>query len=80
MKKYSKMERENKTPFWKRDFGGKKMRKTLIYAGVAGILYFPKACSIPRRASEMHEERNYFHQPLRIEDYIPKDEELREAA
>jgi len=56
-------------------FENESLKKQIIRASVVYILYFQQAFTSPQRVEEMHEERN-----LRIEDYMPKDEELKEAA
>ena len=56
-------------------FGNESLKKQIMYAGIAHVLYFQQAFTSPNRLEEMHEERN-----LRIEDYMLKDEELKEAA
>lgn len=56
-------------------FENESLKIQIIRASVVYILYFQQAFTSPNRLAEMHEERN-----LRIEDYMPKEEELREAA
>jgi len=61
-------------------FENERLKKQVIGVGVTYILYFPQAFSNPQRVAEMYDERNNIHQPLRIEDYMPKDKELKDAA
>lgn len=56
-------------------FENESLKRQVIGIGVAYVLYFQQAFNSPQKVEEMHEERN-----LRIEDYMPKDEELKEAA
>ena len=45
-------------------FGNESLKKQIMYAGIAHVLYFQQAFSSPQKVAEMHERKKFKNRGL----------------